>query len=254
MHIHINKQLLLPAGIGGVGLVIGFGAGFAASHFRNRKIIQRMEETSTELQVKMVKLGEILKDRTAQLEVFGTMLDRMSDTEKAESAIGMPGQEELPLIKETKPLEREPFKVLKPAKVSSVFPVSALPKWEQEKENKDRERFQGRPYTISVDEFQENEFDFSQYTLTYYEGDQVLIDQEDVPIYNHPNVVGDIVFGHGSGDPNVVYVRNVRGKVEYEILRDSGFYAVEVLGNDIEAQHEEADIKHSNNRRLRKDD
>lgn len=89
-------------------------------------------------------------------------------------------------------------------------------------------------FTIHREEYFNQESGYNQTTLTYYAGDDILVDEQEVPIYNHKAIVGDLEFGHGSDDPNVVYVRNNRLKGEYEVIKDEGLYQVEVLGQDIE--------------------
>jgi hypothetical protein len=42
-----------------------------------------------------------------------------------------------------------------------------------------------------------------------------------------------------------VYVRNDKEEMEYEILFDSGYYQVEVRGDDIEGVLTSGDLKHS---------
>jgi hypothetical protein len=102
------------------------------------------------------------------------------------------------------------------------------------------------PYILHVEEFVNDELGFSQSTLTYYEGDDILTDEKDVPIYDKTNVVGDLRFGYGSGDPNVVYIRCPKLRAEFEVLRDQGSYAFEVLGVDVEQS-----LKHSAHTPLR---
>ncbi len=88
--------------------------------------------------------------------------------------------------------------------------------------------------------------------MTYYAGDNIMNnDEEESPMYNHDGITGPLRFGHGSDDPNVVYIRNDKRKVEYEILYDPGLYSEEVLGLEIENNQRAKDIKHSNNRRFR---
>lgn len=116
--------------------------------------------------------------------------------------------------------------------------------YELERQNRTKET----PYVIHADEFQTDEMGWdSQTTLTWYAGDEILTDSHDVPIYNPHTVVGELRFGHGSGDPNVVYVRNERLEAEYEVLRDMGSYEIIVLGgtSELEAQYEESDLRHS---------
>lgn len=98
-----------------------------------------------------------------------------------------------------------------------------------------------RPYIIHRDEYFSNEMDLTQASLTFYVGDEILCDEQDVPVYNPEKVVGKIIFGHGSQDPSICYVRNEALEAEYEILIDHGFYQQEVLGETIENNS----IKHS---------
>jgi hypothetical protein len=88
-----------------------------------------------------------------------------------------------------------------------------------------------KPYIISHIEHLQNEMDYSQVTVTYYEGDNVVADSRDDVIEDHGEVIGqdNIRFGHRSHDPNVVFVRNDRLGIDYEILRSTGKYSEEVL-------------------------
>lgn len=101
-------------------------------------------------------------------------------------------------------------------------------------------------YVIHKDEFIPDEMGYRQSTVTWYEGDQILADERDAPIYNWSSIVGtELPFGHGSEDPNVVYIRNEDLRHEYEVLRDPGRFDVEVEGHQIEQGYEEQELKHS---------
>lgn len=116
--------------------------------------------------------------------------------------------------------------------------------WDWEAERNHREKAQ--IYIIHKDEYMNDEMGYSQDSLTYYQGDQVLVDSLDKPIYNHTNFVGhDLRFGHGSDDPNVVYIRNEREKMEYEIILHTGYYLAEVEGLEVEEEYAERDLRHS---------
>lgn len=91
-----------------------------------------------------------------------------------------------------------------------------------------------RPYVIHVDEYTSHESDYPQETITYYEGDDVLCDEKDVPIYTRERITGPLLFGHGSQDPNIVYIRNDKIEMEWEVLRDEGHFVAEVLGAEME--------------------
>lgn len=88
------------------------------------------------------------------------------------------------------------------------------------------------PYVIHVDE----RYDKDGYThteLTYYAGDDVLCDTDDKPVEDIDKVVGVAnmeKFGHGSGDKDVVFIRNDTLELEVEVTRDEGSYSEVVHG------------------------
>lgn len=89
------------------------------------------------------------------------------------------------------------------------------------------------PYVVTQKEHLENEREYTQITLTYFEEDDVLVDEGETPIEKTDETVGDANltrFGLGSNDNNVVYVRNERLEVDFEIVRNKGSFAKEVLG------------------------
>lgn len=90
------------------------------------------------------------------------------------------------------------------------------------------------PYVIHKEEFRENDRGYSQVTYTYYEGDDVLTDETERPLPHADLVVGqnNLKWGHGSDDPNLVYVRNEKLASDMEICRSPGSYEEEVLGLD----------------------
>lgn len=109
-----------------------------------------------------------------------------------------------------------------------------------------------KPYVISIDEFGENEDGHEQATITYYADDDTLADERDQMIDNSDYTVGDdnlLRFGHGSNDERIVYVRNERIQMDFEIVRSEGSYSKEVLGFDPDS---ESTIRHSRGRRPRK--
>lgn len=121
--------------------------------------------------------------------------------------------------------------------------------WDYEEEVKNRSTT--TPYVLHKDEFYGDEEGYSQSTLTYYAGDGIMVDEDDTPIYNHDQITGPLLFGHGSGDPNVFHVRNHKRKAEYEIILHEGLYSVEVLGLEIEDNQRLKDLKHSGHRKFK---
>lgn len=88
------------------------------------------------------------------------------------------------------------------------------------------------PYIISEEEYFENEDSYSQTSLSWFDGDDVLTDEKDVPIRDVTPIIGvdTLKFGYGSGDANTVFIRNDRFQALYEVTRSEGEYAKEVLG------------------------
>jgi uncharacterized membrane-anchored protein YhcB (DUF1043 family) len=124
----------------------------------------------------------------------------------------------------------------------TIFKDNSDGEWNYEDEIPGRSK--DFPYIIHHDEYYNNEMDCSHTTLTYYQGDDILCDEEDVPIYEYLKLTGLLKFGHGSHDPNVVYIRNEANEAEYEVLREEGYFQVEILGTRL-GDDLSKDVKHS---------
>lgn len=121
--------------------------------------------------------------------------------------------------------------------------------WNYEEELEGRD--ETHPYVLHTDEFFANEKGYVQKQLTYYAGDNITSDEEGHPVYNHQVVLGALLFGHGSGDQNIFYVRNDQRKEEYEIIFDDGHFSVEVMGLQIEDNERVKNLKHDRYRKFR---
>lgn len=96
-----------------------------------------------------------------------------------------------------------------------------------------KSRTPNAPYIIHEDEFRTNDEGYMQAQLVYYEADDVLADEDDTVIDDQDDMVGVENlerFGHGSGDPSIVFIRNDRRKTDMEIIRSSGSFVEEVHG------------------------
>jgi hypothetical protein len=107
--------------------------------------------------------------------------------------------------------------------------------WDYEAEISQRDR--KVIYVIHADEFDLNEKNYSQTDCTYFDIDDVLVLEEDevTPLHNRENLIGEEaleLFGHGSGDTDLVYVRNDNLEMEYAIHRIFKSWEEEVLGHD----------------------
>lgn len=99
----------------------------------------------------------------------------------------------------------------------------------------DRDRFVDRgenvytdnspPYVISREVFSFDEVgeEFEKLTVTYYPNSRVVLDEDDEVIDDPGQVLGWrnlSRFGEESGDEDVVFVRNPRLLIDYEVVRD----------------------------------
>lgn len=103
--------------------------------------------------------------------------------------------------------------------------------WDYENE---RARRSGKEiFIITQEEFFTNEPEHEQATLTWFEGDGVLVDEADMPIEDITQVIGSehlLKFGHGTKDANTVHIRNLKLQHDVEIVRSHGKFAEEVAG------------------------
>lgn len=122
--------------------------------------------------------------------------------------------------------------------------VESVDIWDYEVEGANRS--EEVPYVIHYDEYFNNETPYEQIQLTYYEGDDVLADSNDTPVDDQDAMVGLgnlSKFGHGSKDPNVVYIRNHELQLEIEVVHNDGMFSEEVHG------FPDDELKHSHRRR-----
>jgi hypothetical protein len=113
-------------------------------------------------------------------------------------------------------------------------PPDDPPEEDEEEENTQRPIDNGaEPYIISVESFNEENTHYDKISITYYDDDDVLVDDDETVIANVNEVVGSKAltsFGQLSDDPQIVYVRNDRYGIDYEIIRNFGNYQATVLG------------------------
>lgn len=101
------------------------------------------------------------------------------------------------------------------------------------------------PYVIHFDEYHSEESGCRQSALIYYAGDNVMCDEDDRVIQNYEDITGDLKWGHGSFDQDLVFVRNPRLEAEYEIVRSQDSYMHVILGVEAEEMAEAEEIRHS---------
>jgi hypothetical protein len=89
------------------------------------------------------------------------------------------------------------------------------------------DRDDSHPYIITVNEYMEGDERYDQTSISYFPLDDVLVDERDEIIDDVEGTVGtDNIqnFGLGSEDESIVYVRNERLQLEFEICHETGRY------------------------------
>lgn len=211
MEIQLNRDWIVKSTIGVVSFGAGVGVGYAIYAMKNRKFVRDIQAVMESIE------EEALEQVNENQLILQPIFEEDED-------------EEIPL----------------PVVMESVWPTvpadDAGEDWDWEVEERARELNPNAPYVIHRREYEDQDKEFySQSTLTYYKGDDVLCDEHDVPVYNAEAIASPLDFGRGSGDPNVVYIRNDKLQAEYEVLLDHGYYSVEVLGQEIEHSFERRD-------------
>jgi hypothetical protein len=256
------------AAVGIAGLVVGGVGGY---FFAKKKFKAKYEEMVTSEIAEAKEFYATLN----KVHVDGApmspqeVLDRLHGEGSAEAALleyqgrreEDDAEDEALLAKTESKVSRTPFGdavVTTETEVTAVHPIGVDPgegTTEQSNvfidttfdlEEESKYRTEDKPYIITHDEFYAAEKDYDTASFTYYEVDDVLCDERDKPVEETDEVVGDdhlVRFGSGSKDKNIVYVRNDRLGVEYEITRSPGSYLEEVLGM---TDDEPGTLKHSN--------
>ena len=86
------------------------------------------------------------------------------------------------------------------------------------------------PYAITESQFVDEDEDYDKITVLYYDNGVITDDSYDV-MDDIDTVIGLnnlSCFGYGSSDKDVLYVRNDKLKIDYEILRQNADYKTDV--------------------------
>ncbi|MET0786535.1 MAG: hypothetical protein ABWY25_07515 [Paenisporosarcina sp.] len=238
------KGWVVPATVGIASFVAGIGAGYTLRKIKEKK---NFETKLEDLESQIVQLHYEFEERSGKIQrdlqiTAKTMKTFSTDGEDLLERFGRVHLDEI--VVEHHPSNNQKTTTLEVvSNVEDNHPVNVFRNddeddWDYEEELKHRSP--EHPYIIHRDEYFSDEMDFSQSTLSFYAGDQILCDEEDVPIYNPEKVVGKLEFGKGSRDPSIVYIRNEKLQAEYEVLLDPGYYQTEVLGEQVKHN-----LKHS---------
>jgi hypothetical protein len=218
------------------GLICGLATGFYIGHRWNRAKIRA--EAFAEADAEIEQIREVYLQKTVagqekpDLEV---VVEGLGYVAPVPPAVENAAKDKKSTKKTTsKRPTRPPVPVTEPPVVEHALVIDG--NWDYAVEL--AARTSDAPYVIHVEEFKANDMDHSQITYMYYDGDDVLVGEDERPIPHADLVVGqtNLKWGHGSGDPNLVYVRNERLLQDIEICRSPASYEEEVLGLDNDDQ------------------
>ena len=227
MDIQWKSEWTVPSVVGVISFGVGVGVGYAIRSYRERKLVRSFDEIMEEVEEKKKlaeSVAEIVEEDLAHQDI---VIDRSEHPSVRSYTIPAPEPDpEMAILHDL---------------------VSIFPNIEEQEDDWDWQaelevRTPDAPYVIHRTEYEavtdDDGISYSKSTLTYYQGDDVLVDDQDVPIYNYEKTASPLTFGKGSQDPSIVYIRNERLEADYEVLLDHGHYAVEVLGAEIEQKFE----------------
>lgn len=187
-------------------LTAGATLGGAVGYFVTKKALQTKFEIELDEQIRDVKEYYKLLRKEGEYSQLIKPVEELVESPKYEDVISeYSGEEET---------EEEETEMVEP-------------------DSEDEERNTDEPYIISVDEYMEDRDNYDKNTVTYYEADDVLVDEREQVIPDVDSTVGSdslTKFGHKSKDKKVVYVRNERIEADFEILLDTRSYSETILG------------------------
>lgn len=240
-------------GWGFTGLLIGLGAGAAGGYFFAKRqledamhaevdeeVARVTEEMRAHYQAKAAA-QENTETKASVADIihkqnYATPVSPPTDEPQMGAPVGVaPPAAVVAAAEEARKAEAEQAEAAAAMQTRNIFTDTPDQEtWDWDRERKMREKLhESSPYIVHADERQAT--DFEEHTLTYYVADDVLCDEADNVIdpQDRDGMVGESNldrFGHGSGDPNIVYVRHDEDERQYEIVRSEKSYVEEVIG------------------------
>lgn len=276
-----SKKYALPIAAGASGVVNGLFVGYILGRRQIVDLIEAIEkvepgimpdenqleipfEADEEEQGEFISFERPTIDRPTRVVISEEEADRLALEDRINDmgledpvvqealrrTIGSPNHEEVREAAEEAIVEYAPED-----EATSVQSIFDTPHGTWSYEEEEKKRGNRDPYVIHQDEYMADDSGCRQAALMYYAGDNVVVDDDNKPVSNYQELVGDLEgddapWGHGSRNEDMVYVRNPRIECEYEIVRTYEAFALAVQGFEADAELDE--IQHSADRRRRR--
>lgn len=210
----------------GVGLTVGFGAGYAVAKRRLETKYDKLAQTEIDEAREYYRAAKAATEARLK-EPIEEVVEYLGYIKKSE---GKPEEVIAAVVKEAaKEGAQEAVEETVVVQDNSSDWV-----WDQALEEKMRDDRKGFPYVICLDEWGEkNHEGYEQSCWTWYYEDEVLADERDEVVDNVDELIGLNNlnrFGHGTDSRDIVLIRNEALSMEYEISRSQGKYSEEVHG------------------------
>lgn len=222
---------LYLTGTGAAGIGLGYLAGWYFTKTKYEEILQVRQKEFDQPD------AEVASEKTYSTEEKKpNLLDTAAEAyEKTEEKVHIPTKEELEQL--SLDIEHERQESRRYDALSDVYsgnPTINTVVAEQADDSVEPAMYKdyiSGPQLIRFWEYTDG--DFKKVDLTYFEGDDVLMDEDERIIRDIDGTIGLESlknFGYYNPDPKVVYVRNNRLEVDFEVMRDEGSFAEQILG------------------------
>lgn len=226
-----------------VGSLTGFAFGVSGSYFFLAKRLERKYRAISDEEILQAKLfyskrnkeGEF-SDPSELAESLGLISENAPEEPEESEEELLSGAVEIMTRHDytsySKPAPQEEVIEVQHSIRKNIFDSQPREKKDYDEETEQAKRDVGEPYIITLAEYTNNEPRHSQVCLTYYEQDDVVANEIDIPMDDYERTLGEdnLKFGCGSHDPEIVYIRNDNLSEDFEIVLSRGSFAQEVAG------------------------
>lgn len=245
-----DAGVVYPAAVTKYGMtVLSFLTGASIAYLATRRFLEKKYAAIAEEEIAYIAEAEIEKIRDLYFEKARQTFDGATPPKPSLGQLmadlqytGIKSNE----LTDVEPTDVEEDDEDEVPEVQNVFARTDAG-WNWPTENAYREALEpGVPYVIHRDEFFANENEWTQGHYTYFKGDDVLIDEHDAPVDDQAALVGIMnltMFGHGSFDPNIVYVRNPELEIEIAIMRSDDSFSDQQKGVSAKEPEATEDLK-----------